>query len=68
MYNDYWNSTMSQLLRPHLVVYLDVPVAQTLQNIKKKSALGENDSNIYNEKYLTTMEETLKNNYLKEIR
>jgi thymidylate kinase len=68
MYNDYWNNTMPQLLRPHLVVYLDVPVAQTLQNIKKKAALGEKDSNIYTEKYLATMEETLKNNYLKEIR
>jgi deoxyadenosine/deoxycytidine kinase len=68
MYNDYWNNTMPQLLRPHLVVYLDVPVAQTLQNIKKKAVLGEKDSNIYTEKYLATMEETLKNNYLKEIR
>lgn len=68
MYNDYWNNTMPQLLRPHLVVYLDVPVSQTLQNIKKKAVLGEKDSNIYTEKYLATMEETLKNNYLKEIR
>jgi NADH dehydrogenase (ubiquinone) 1 alpha subcomplex subunit 10 len=68
MYNDYWNNTMPQLLRPHLVVYLDVPVSQTLQNIKKKAVLGEKESTIYTEKYLTSMEETLKNNYLKEIR
>lgn len=68
MYNDYTTNTMPQLLKPHLIVYLDVPVSQTLQNIKKKAALGEKDSKVYTEKYLATMEETLKNKYLKEIR
>jgi NADH dehydrogenase (ubiquinone) 1 alpha subcomplex subunit 10 len=67
-YNETKNVTVTQLLRPHLIIYLDVPVSTTLDNIKKNGKLGEKDSPVYTEKYLSIMENSLKNKYLKEMR
>ncbi|XP_065353098.1 NADH dehydrogenase [ubiquinone] 1 alpha subcomplex subunit 10, mitochondrial [Cloeon dipterum] len=67
MYYRFRENTISQLLRPHLVIYLDVPVATTLQNIKKRALPDEKDSKALTEKFVTDLEDSMKNKYLKDI-
>ncbi|KAF4517561.1 hypothetical protein B566_EDAN005125 [Ephemera danica] len=52
---------------PHLVIYLDVPVATCLERIKKRSIPYEVKSKVFTPKYLEIMEEMYKQRYLKEI-
>lgn len=66
-YYEYRDNTLPELMRPHLVIYLDVPVPKVLDNIKKRNINYEVNSPVLNEKYLTTMEQNYKQNYLKEI-
>ncbi|XP_059484761.1 NADH dehydrogenase [ubiquinone] 1 alpha subcomplex subunit 10, mitochondrial [Neocloeon triangulifer] len=67
MYYRFRDNTITQLLRPHLVVYLDVPVPVTLQNIKKRARPDEKDSKALTEKFLTDAQDAMKNIYLKDI-
>ncbi|XP_018577620.1 NADH dehydrogenase [ubiquinone] 1 alpha subcomplex subunit 10, mitochondrial [Anoplophora glabripennis] len=66
-YYEFRDCTIGELLRPHLVIYLDVPVPKILENIKKRSISYEKDSPVLNSQYLGVMEKQYKQNYLKEI-
>ncbi|KAL7301016.1 hypothetical protein TKK_0006288 [Trichogramma kaykai] len=54
-------------LKPHLIIYLDVPVEKTLQNIKNRGRKEEQNSPVITEKYLSNLEENYKRDYLSKI-
>lgn len=56
------------LLRPHLVIYLDVPVPIVQQRIQQRSLSYEVNSKALTTEYLHALEKHWKNYYLKEIR
>lgn len=66
-YYDFRKNTIGELLRPHLVIYLDVPVSQVKENIKKRNIPYEVKSQVLNDKYLSAMETVYKQQYLKQI-
>ncbi|XP_018329930.1 NADH dehydrogenase [ubiquinone] 1 alpha subcomplex subunit 10, mitochondrial [Agrilus planipennis] len=66
-YYQFRRNSIDELLRPHLVIYLDVPVEKTLENIKKRNFSMEVNSPAINKDYLTTMETFYKQHYLKQI-
>jgi NADH dehydrogenase (ubiquinone) 1 alpha subcomplex subunit 10 len=67
IYYDLRNHTITEILKPHLVVYLDVPVKKTIENIKKRGVSNETQSKVLNEKYLHDLEQVYKQRYLKDI-
>lgn len=67
IYYDLRAHTITEILKPHLVVYLDVPVKKTMENIKKRGLPAETQSKVLNEKYLTDIEQIYKQRYLKDI-
>lgn len=67
VYNELKANTIGELLRPHLAIYLDVPVDKTMDNIKKRANEWELKSPILSEKYLSDMESIYKQQYLKDI-
>ncbi|KAJ8688405.1 hypothetical protein QAD02_024200 [Eretmocerus hayati] len=66
-HTDNCNAALHFLMKPHAVIYLDVPVDRTLQNIKKRNLPHERNSPVLNEKYLTDIEENHKKDYLSKI-
>ncbi|XP_057660660.1 NADH dehydrogenase [ubiquinone] 1 alpha subcomplex subunit 10, mitochondrial [Diorhabda carinulata] len=66
-YYEFRDCTIGELLRPHLVIYLDVPVPKVIENIKKRAISYEKDSPVLTTKYLEVMEKQYKQNYLREI-
>lgn len=58
---------MQDLLRPHLIVYLDVPVPKVLENINKRNISYEKNSPVLTPQYLEVMEKHYKQHYLKEM-
>nr|CAD7196672.1 unnamed protein product [Timema douglasi] len=67
VYYDIKQNTITELMRPHLVVYLDVPAAVVAERIKQRNLPYEVNSKLMNEKYLANIEELYKQRYLKEI-
>lgn len=67
VYYDLRANTMTELMKPHLVIYLDVPVAKTKENIKKRGVDHELKSKVFTDQYLVDMERIYKQTYLKEI-
>lgn len=67
VYNELKQNTIGELLRPHLAIYLDVPVAKTMENLKKRNNEWEAKSPALTEKFLTDMETVYKQEYLKEV-
>lgn len=67
IYYDLRGQTITEILKPHLVIYLDVPVAKTKENIKKRGLEHEVNSKVFTDQYLTDMEQIYKQRYLKEI-
>lgn len=67
IYYDLRGHTITEVMMPHLVIYLDVPVAKTKENIKKRGIAYEAQSSVFTEQYLTDMEVIYKQRYLKEI-
>lgn len=62
------NNSLVELIRPHLVIYLDVPVNTTLEKIKKRNMNNEANSLLFKDtKFLETMEDVYKRNFLKDI-
>ncbi|KAE8750317.1 hypothetical protein FOCC_FOCC002877 [Frankliniella occidentalis] len=53
--------------RPHLVIYLDVPVKTVLERIKTRNRDWEVNSPLLTEKYLTKMERTYKLEFLRDM-
>jgi NADH dehydrogenase (ubiquinone) 1 alpha subcomplex subunit 10 len=54
-------------MKPHLVVYLDVPVSLVQQRIKERNIPYEVSSKVFTTQYLSDMEYFYKQRYLKEI-
>ncbi|KAK4887570.1 hypothetical protein RN001_003841 [Aquatica leii] len=67
IYYDARKCTITELLKPHLIVYLDLPVDKVMKNIKNRGYTCETKSNVLNTKYLSTIEDVYKLNYLKDI-
>lgn len=67
VYYDLRGNTITELLRPHLVIYLDVPVAKVKENIKKRNLEHEIKSPVFTNEYLSDIEAIYKQRYLKEI-
>ncbi|XP_072391743.1 NADH dehydrogenase [ubiquinone] 1 alpha subcomplex subunit 10, mitochondrial [Diabrotica undecimpunctata] len=66
-YYELRDNTIGELLRPHLVIYLDKPVPKVIENIKKRAISYEKDSSVLTPEYLGVIEKQYKQNYLKEI-
>lgn len=66
-YNQIMREIIPHLLRPHLVIYLDVPVAEVKNRIKKRNIDYEVNSKVLTDEYLKSMETTYKQIYLKDI-
>jgi NADH dehydrogenase (ubiquinone) 1 alpha subcomplex subunit 10 len=67
VYYDVKANTITELMRPHLVIYLDVPVAKVKENIKKRNIDYEIKSPAFTDKYLQDIENGYKQKFLKEI-
>lgn len=66
-YHDVKNHTITELMRPHLVIYLDVPVAKVKENIKKRNISHEVNSKALTDQFLNDIEINYKQQFLKEI-
>ena len=54
-------------MKPHLVIYLDVPVSKVQENIKKRNKYGESNGKALTAAFLEDMEEIYKTKYLPSI-
>jgi len=54
-------------MKPHLVIYLDVPVPVIQKRIKERNFPHEVNSEVFKQQYLSDMEYFYKQRYLKEI-
>nr|CAG4650134.1 EOG090X05NZ [Sida crystallina] len=66
-YEKLMSNTMFHLWRPHLVIYLDVPVSEVRRRIETRNRPYEKDSLVTTPEYLQTLENLYKRKYLKTI-
>ncbi|CAH1958876.1 unnamed protein product [Acanthoscelides obtectus] len=66
-YYEFRDNPMIELLRPHLIIYLDVPVPKVIENVKKRGISFEKGSPVINQQYLSVMEKHYMQSYLKEM-
>uniref|UniRef100_A0A1B0A1A9 NADH dehydrogenase [ubiquinone] 1 alpha subcomplex subunit 10, mitochondrial n=1 Tax=Glossina pallidipes TaxID=7398 RepID=A0A1B0A1A9_GLOPL len=67
VYHDLRQNTIYEVLRPHLVIYLDVPVQGVKDKIKARNIDYEVNSKVFTDDYLRTMENFYKQHFLKDI-
>ncbi|KAF2886661.1 hypothetical protein ILUMI_19513 [Ignelater luminosus] len=67
VYYDLRKNTLNELLRPHLVIYLHVPIDKVQEKIKQRNNSVEVKSSALTPAYLKVMEDKYKQNYLKDI-
>lgn len=67
VYYDVCKNTIGELMKPHLVIYLDIPVSVVQQRIKERNLPYEVNSKVFTPEYLSNMEKHYKQRYLKEI-
>lgn len=60
--------TVPELMRPHLVIYLDMPVSIVQQRIKARNLPHEVNSPALTPEFLAHMEMVYKQYFLREIR
>lgn len=68
IYYDIRKNTLNELMKPHLVLYLDVPIEKVLKNVKARNIPYEVKSPAITPGYIRTMEDNYKQKYLKDIR
>nr|CAG4646238.1 EOG090X05NZ [Macrothrix elegans] len=66
-YHKVRNNSFFALWRPHLVVYLDVPVAEQRRRIEARNRPHEKDSKATTPAYLQSLENSYKQDFLKDI-
>lgn len=59
---------MFEFIRPHLLIYLDIPVDQIIKNIKARNRPEEQNSPFYTKEALTMMAKNYKEKYLEPMR
>ncbi|CAH0760222.1 unnamed protein product [Diatraea saccharalis] len=67
IYYELRHNTIEELMRPHLVIYLDMPVKSVSEAIKKRSCDYEVKGKALTTKYLTELETQYKTKYLRDI-
>lgn len=67
-YDEVGRYMFPHLLRPHVIVYLDVPVKKVKENIKKRNLPYEVNSPALTDEFLQHMEDHYKNVILKNLR
>lgn len=67
VYYDLRNNTIAEILKPHLVIYLDVPVDTVKQRIKERNIDYEVNSKALTDKYLQDIDSLYKQKFLKEV-
>lgn len=67
VYYDIHSNTIGELMKPHLVIYLDVPVPIIQKRIKERNFPHEVNSKVFTQQYLSDMEYFYKQRFLKEI-
>lgn len=67
VYNEIRQNTIGELLKPHLVIYLDLPVNAVQQQIKARNLEHEVKSKAFTEEYLRDLDTLYKQQYLKDI-
>lgn len=67
-YYEVKRTTIDELLRPHLAIYLDMPVEKIQQKIKERNRPHEQNSKALSTSFLAALEDGYKRQYLKEIR
>lgn len=67
VYYELRGNTLEELMRPHLVIYLDMPVDKVQEAIKRRGLKHENSSKALTCEYLTEIERQYKNSYLRDI-
>ncbi|CAL1682917.1 unnamed protein product [Lasius platythorax] len=66
-YTDVVDIAKLMVMRPHLIVYLDVPVDAVKEKIKKRGIPYEVNSKVLTSEYLQDIEKIYKQDYLKNI-
>ncbi|KAM7356306.1 NADH dehydrogenase [ubiquinone] 1 alpha subcomplex subunit 10, mitochondrial-like [Cochliomyia hominivorax] len=67
VYYEIRQNTIHELLRPHLVIYLDLPIEAVKRHIKARKIGYEVNSKVYTDSYLGDIENIYKQQYLKDI-
>ncbi|CAG4939207.1 unnamed protein product [Colias eurytheme] len=67
VYYELRNTTIEDLLRPHLVIYLDIPVDKVVEAVKKRGHKHEVEGKALTVPFLQEMERQYKNKYLRDI-
>ncbi|XP_050356292.1 NADH dehydrogenase [ubiquinone] 1 alpha subcomplex subunit 10, mitochondrial [Nymphalis io] len=60
-------NTIEDLMRPHLVIYLDMAVDKVQESIKKRALKHEIEGKALTKPFLTELEHQYKNKYLRDI-
>lgn len=67
VYHEIKQNTINELLRPHLVIYLDCPIDVVKKRIKARNLDYEVQSKVFTDAYLSDMETFYKQHFLKSI-
>lgn len=67
VYHELRQNTIYEILKPHLVIYLDMPVQAVKDKIKSRNIEYEVNSKVFTDEYLRDMEIFYKQHFLKEI-
>jgi len=68
LYNEQYQDIKWHFWHPHLVIYLDTPIDQIKENIKKRNIPWEVNSPVINDEWLIAMENAYKQRYLPKMR
>lgn len=67
-YNDFNANSICELLKPHICIYLDVPIGITMDRIKERNNPLEVKSKIITEEYIHSLDQMHKEKFLPKMR